>query len=54
MTERGARHFVYLSRSGAADPEVIKFLDDLHALGVSTQVFKCDIVSKSDVTAAIR
>ncbi|KAI4247300.1 MAG: hypothetical protein LQ352_006197 [Teloschistes flavicans] len=53
MAERGARNLVYLSRSGAANSGATKMLDELHAIGVSTRVLRCDITKESDVKTAI-
>ncbi|KAL8886198.1 MAG: hypothetical protein Q9215_006064 [Flavoplaca cf. flavocitrina] len=53
MASRGAKNFIYLSRSGTANAGSSEMLSDLHTAGVSTQVIKCDITSSSSVTSAI-
>ncbi|KAL8704809.1 MAG: hypothetical protein Q9201_002041 [Fulgogasparrea decipioides] len=53
MAERGAKNLIYLSRSGKASAGAAELLDDLQAMGVSTQVLKCDITHESDVTTAV-
>lgn len=52
MAEHGARHFVYVSRS-SPNAHATEMLDDLHAMGVSTQTIKCDITSKPAVVSAV-
>ncbi|KAL8783267.1 MAG: hypothetical protein Q9213_004743 [Squamulea squamosa] len=50
---RGARHLIYLSRTGAAKPEAQLFLDSLHAQGIDAKVQQGDVLSLKDVKAAV-
>ncbi len=43
MAERGARHLVFTSRSGAKDPRAKKMLEDLSRAGVRTKTFAANI-----------
>ncbi|ORY63304.1 uncharacterized protein BCR38DRAFT_475285 [Pseudomassariella vexata] len=51
---RGARHLIYLSRSGAAGSEAQAFLDELAHNGVDITVVKGDVTSLTDVEAAVK
>lgn len=51
--ERGARHLVYLSRSGAATPVVAAFVSEFESQGVEVQIIKGDVASLADVEAAV-
>ncbi|MCJ1356960.1 MAG: hypothetical protein MMC33_006956 [Icmadophila ericetorum] len=42
MSERGAKHFAFISRSGADKPEATRLVESLHRSGASTQVFRAD------------
>ncbi|KAI1264396.1 hypothetical protein F5Y18DRAFT_390351 [Xylariaceae sp. FL1019] len=50
---RGARHLVYLSRSGAASDEAKTFLKRLEENGVDATVVMGDVTSLADVQAAL-
>lgn len=50
---RGARHLVYLSRSGAVSSEAQDFLAGLAEKGVDAKVVKGDVTSLTDVEAAV-
>ncbi|POS74346.1 polyketide synthase-5 [Diaporthe helianthi] len=50
---RGARHLVYLSRSGAVSAEAQDFLAVLAEKGVDARVVKGDVTSLADVEAAV-
>ena len=52
MAEHDAKHLVYVSRSSPS-AHATEMLDDLHAMGVSTQTIKCDITSKPAVLSAV-
>lgn len=54
MVEHGARHLIFLARSGDSDPETRDFLVELQSLGCQTQVFAGSVGSKGDVAAAVR
>lgn len=59
MVSRGARHFVFLSRSGADKPEAASTVRELEetsvaqGLGLTLQVVRGDVSVRSDVAAAI-
>ena len=53
MLGRGARHMVFLSRSGGDDPGTQEFLAQLHTRQVSTQVIKGDVACFDDVKKAV-
>ncbi len=53
MVDHGARHFVFLSRSGSAKPEAQKTLDRLAKAGAHATAYKCDITDANQVKAAI-
>ena len=51
--ERGAKNLIFLSRSGAANPEAQGFLDTLNSRGVNAKVVKGDVSCLEDVNAAV-
>lgn len=53
MVERGAKSFIYLSRSGNDSSETCDFLTELGNLGVDAQVVKGDVCSLHDVKRAV-
>ncbi|KAH8589480.1 hypothetical protein B0O99DRAFT_692539 [Bisporella sp. PMI_857] len=59
MASRGARHFIFLSRSGAEKPETLAFLEELrcyadeHQTIISSQVIAGDVSLRKDVDKAI-
>jgi KR domain len=60
MVARGARHFIFLSRSGADKPETASLLKDLekhssrHELNLTIQTLRGDVANRKDVAKAIR
>ncbi|KAI1339726.1 hypothetical protein F5Y15DRAFT_423599 [Xylariaceae sp. FL0016] len=50
---RGARHLIYLSRTGAANADAKAFLDDLQTSGIDASVVKGDVASLKDVQSAV-
>jgi NADPH:quinone reductase-like Zn-dependent oxidoreductase len=54
MFSRGARHFVFLSRSGTDNPEAAEFVVELQNLGAKRTVVKGDVSLRSDVDQAIQ
>uniref|UniRef100_A0A8H7K8X3 Carrier domain-containing protein n=1 Tax=Bionectria ochroleuca TaxID=29856 RepID=A0A8H7K8X3_BIOOC len=54
MVEHGARHLIFLARSGNSQPQTRDFLAELKSLGCETQVFTGSVGSKDDVEAAVR
>ena len=53
MADHGARHLVFLSRSGSAKPEAQKTLAKLAKAGVHAVAYSCDIANSSQVKATI-
>lgn len=59
MVSRGARHFIFLSRSGADKPEAAALVNELHELSrskypdLSVQVIRGDVSVREDVSRAI-
>jgi hypothetical protein len=59
MAHRGARHFVFLSRSGAEKPEALTLLNELelysqkHNVEITVQVVRGDVSVRGDVDKAI-
>lgn len=54
MISRGARNFVFLSRSGADKPEAAALAADLRRMaGVTIQIVRGDVTKRQDVAAAI-
>lgn len=49
MASRGARHLVFLSRRGAHSEPAQDLLSALHALGVQTAAFACDVSDAAQV-----
>lgn len=54
MMKRGARHFAFLSRSGADSTQASILVKELEDAGVSVQVFRGDAGVREDVEAALR
>ncbi|KAM7190948.1 lovastatin nonaketide synthase [Rhypophila sp. PSN 637] len=52
FVEHGAKHLVFLSRSGR-DPKSESFCRELEALGASVQVFKGSVANKDDVERVV-
>lgn len=52
MVEHGAKHLIYLSRSGGQGPEDASITEDLQAQGCEIQVFKGSVVNLDDVQNA--
>lgn len=53
MVERGARHLVFLSRSGMANPEAVRTVRELLAAGASPQVISCDVTDRKALFSAV-
>ncbi|KAI1771891.1 hypothetical protein F4818DRAFT_454399 [Hypoxylon cercidicola] len=49
MMERGARHFAFISRSGADRPEAARLIESINASGASTKVFRADATDEEAV-----
>ena len=49
MADKGARHFVLVSRSGPQTAEAQDIIDSLTARGVRVDLCQCDIGSQADV-----
>ncbi|KAK8054299.1 hypothetical protein PG996_013600 [Apiospora saccharicola] len=50
---RGARHLLYLSRSGAVDGEARSFVEGLRGCGVEVSIVRGDVTSLPDVQRAV-
>lgn len=53
MVSRGAKSFVFLSRSAQSSPEAKSLLKDIRRIGVSAIVVKGDVSKEQDVKKAI-
>lgn len=49
MMERGARHFAFISRSGADKPEAADLVESLERSGASVKIFRADASDESAV-----
>ena len=63
MKERGAKHFAFISRSGADKPEAARLVESLQRSGATTEIFHtdasdeeavCRVVSQLEVKFRIR
>ncbi|KAH7012592.1 uncharacterized protein B0I36DRAFT_399271 [Microdochium trichocladiopsis] len=54
MMQRGARRFVFLSRTGARSPAAGRLIRDIEALGSSATVVRGDVTVYADVEAAVK
>lgn len=53
MIQRGARHLVFLGRSGASKPAAQESVEILRQLGAEVQVIRGDVAVLSDVKHAV-
>ncbi|KAI0394649.1 putative polyketide synthase [Xylariaceae sp. FL0594] len=53
MVERGARHVVFLSRSGAQTPDIKSFLARLEDMGGKPEVHPCDITDYDALASVV-
>ncbi|KAI0879957.1 polyketide synthase [Annulohypoxylon maeteangense] len=53
MMTRGARHFVFLGRSGADKPSARQLVSQLEEVGATVRVVRGDVSKAADVTAAV-
>ncbi|PKX97535.1 type I polyketide synthase [Aspergillus novofumigatus IBT 16806] len=53
MVEQGARHIVFLSRSGLKKPELQETVDMLQRRGARVAAYPCDVNKEADVAAAV-
>ncbi|MGW0770453.1 SDR family NAD(P)-dependent oxidoreductase [Streptomyces sp. NPDC002676] len=53
LAERGARHFVLLSRSGPAAPGADELRAELAGLGASVELVACDVADRADLAKAL-
>lgn len=53
MMERGARHFAFLSRSGADKPEAAHLVKDIQRAGAEALVFRADASSEEGVKRVV-
>lgn len=54
MVDRGARHLIVPSRSGASSQEAIDTLADLTKRGVQVVAPRCDVSSSADLEAMLQ
>lgn len=54
LVKNGARHLVFLSRSGAISEQQVKFLKDLKLEGVETRAYACDICDRTQLGSTIQ
>ena len=54
MAKRGARHFAFLSRSGADAKSAAKLVRDIEALGAEVSVVRGDVAKAADVERAVQ
>ncbi len=53
MVERGARHLVFLSRSGIAKPEAAGTVQELLNAGADPEVIRCDLTDRKALLSAV-
>lgn len=53
MVEHGARHFIYLSRSGGKGPDDAAFVQEMNAAGCTVQITAGSVANLADVQHAI-
>ncbi|KAI1441986.1 KR domain-containing protein [Annulohypoxylon stygium] len=53
MVERGARHLIFLSRSGTGRPNSTLFLDELARFGAKTEIIQCNVTDRDALTSTI-
>ena len=53
MVERGCRHFIFVSRSGATQPKAAQTVELAEKAGASVQVFQADGGNESDMRAIV-
>jgi hypothetical protein len=53
MMDRGAKHFAFISRSGADKPEAAQLIDSITKAGAIPQVFYGDASNVSDISRVI-
>ncbi|KAI0003422.1 putative polyketide synthase [Xylariaceae sp. FL0662B] len=53
MVERGARHLIFISRSGIERPGSAVFIEELVSSGVKTEIIRCSVTDLSALTSAI-
>ncbi|EUC39811.1 hypothetical protein COCMIDRAFT_41753 [Bipolaris oryzae ATCC 44560] len=54
MVQKGARHLIFLGRSGSEKPEAASMVNRLRREGVDVEVIKGDVSIKEDVIRAVR
>ncbi|KAL8735777.1 MAG: hypothetical protein Q9166_000641 [cf. Caloplaca sp. 2 TL-2023] len=53
MNERGAKHFAFISRSGADKPEAARLVERLQRSGATTQVYRADASDEEAVCRVV-
>ena len=51
--EKGAKHFAFISRSGADKPEAAQLIKSITKAGASSQVFRADASNEQDVISVV-
>ncbi|KAF3765315.1 hypothetical protein M406DRAFT_67771 [Cryphonectria parasitica EP155] len=54
MASHGARHLIFLSRSGAERPDAQEAVNALNAMGVHVAVYKCDVSNQASLEKTIQ
>lgn len=53
MVNNGAKHLIFLSRSGLVKPEAQKLVEELTNVGASIASFACDLTDEKSVKAIV-
>lgn len=53
MNERGAKHFAFISRSGADKPDAARLVENIKRAGATTQVFRADASDEEAVRRVV-
>jgi NAD(P)-dependent dehydrogenase (short-subunit alcohol dehydrogenase family) len=53
MVERGARHLVFLSRSGMAKSEAVATAEELIRAGADPKVISCDVTHEKALSSIV-
>ena len=53
MIERGAKHLIFVSRSGTDNPEAAALVESIRLLGAHVQILRADITSKTQLQRAM-
>lgn len=53
MVERGARHLVFLSRSGSDKPETAAIVEELVAMGAEPEILRVNVTDQKALVSAL-